>query len=548
MKRDEKAKIEDNLLTEESTSQSDEQLSAVEDSKHEERTEQLGEDDQIAPSTVLGNVLMPMRDMGGYTLFVSWAFLFGWGRSIALIENDWTFLVTRAMLFGAVAVGAFILFATRGDFLRALEGTPWEFVYPLMCALPGITFFVEMSLAASCTLWFIAGLGQAAMFFFWVVRLRILSSKQQLYVTCCGFIGGGVVLAIAPFVFPMLVVCVAILAPFGSFVLLKFARVRFEGYSDRLTIWNGDRKFFSGIRNFSSAIPFKGDKYKVVLKGLFSCLYSVFLGFVTCLMMTQSMIPTSEVVIGLGNIISAFIMLLLLVASGSVRQQNLLLRLFLPVTCISMCLLSATWPSEWSLLCALLLFSLFGCLEIMNAYSAYVGTSYDAVRWFWEIQASRMGNASGFFLGWLFVGLFGSALTSSPYTFLLTCFILSCIAVVIEALFFGHSVLAGFEEPDAFELDGAEDVELSESDAKGSSVEECYLQVSMEMAEEFKLSPRQTEIFVYLARGRNVQFIREKLVLSTPTVKSHVYSIYQKMDIHSHQELIDMVEERLKQS
>lgn len=84
------------------------------------------------------------------------------------------------------------------------------------------------------------------------------------------------------------------------------------------------------------------------------------------------------------------------------------------------------------------------------------------------------------------------------------------------------------------------------SDTTGAAVEEYYLAISHEMAHEFKLSPRQTEIFIYLARGRNVQFIREKLVLSTPTVKSHTYAIYQKLGIHSHQELIDMVEQRLK--
>lgn len=49
-----------------------------------------------------------------------------------------------------------------------------------------------------------------------------------------------------------------------------------------------------------------------------------------------------------------------------------------------------------------------------------------------------------------------------------------------------------------------------------------------------------------LAKGRNVQFIKDKLVLSTPTVKSHVYSVYQKMGVHSHQELIDLVESEVK--
>ena len=64
--------------------------------------------------------------------------------------------------------------------------------------------------------------------------------------------------------------------------------------------------------------------------------------------------------------------------------------------------------------------------------------------------------------------------------------------------------------------------------------------------DRYKLSPRQKEIFLLLAKGRNVQFIRDELVLSTPTVKSHIYNIYQKMGVHSHQELIDLVENGVK--
>ncbi len=44
-----------------------------------------------------------------------------------------------------------------------------------------------------------------------------------------------------------------------------------------------------------------------------------------------------------------------------------------------------------------------------------------------------------------------------------------------------------------------------------------------------------------MARGRNRDYIQEALVISKNTVKVHVKHIYQKMDVHSHQELIDMV-------
>ena len=59
----------------------------------------------------------------------------------------------------------------------------------------------------------------------------------------------------------------------------------------------------------------------------------------------------------------------------------------------------------------------------------------------------------------------------------------------------------------------------------------------------FELSPRETDILGYLARGRNAAYLKDKLNISPHTVKSHIYSIYRKFDIHSQQKLMDFIEE-----
>lgn len=56
------------------------------------------------------------------------------------------------------------------------------------------------------------------------------------------------------------------------------------------------------------------------------------------------------------------------------------------------------------------------------------------------------------------------------------------------------------------------------------------------------LTKRETEILTMLARGRNGKFIEEHYVVSYNTVKTHVKHIYLKLDVHSQQELIDLVE------
>ena len=62
------------------------------------------------------------------------------------------------------------------------------------------------------------------------------------------------------------------------------------------------------------------------------------------------------------------------------------------------------------------------------------------------------------------------------------------------------------------------------------------------VAARYQLSPREAEVCEYLARGRSQTYIREALFLSKNTVATHVRRIYTKLDVHSKQELIDLVE------
>ncbi|MDR1421749.1 MAG: helix-turn-helix transcriptional regulator [Coriobacteriales bacterium] len=66
--------------------------------------------------------------------------------------------------------------------------------------------------------------------------------------------------------------------------------------------------------------------------------------------------------------------------------------------------------------------------------------------------------------------------------------------------------------------------------------------VSEQIAHDHGLTPRETEILALLVRGRSGRYIKDDLGVSQNTVKAHVRHIYQKLDIHTHQELIDLIE------
>jgi DNA-binding CsgD family transcriptional regulator len=64
----------------------------------------------------------------------------------------------------------------------------------------------------------------------------------------------------------------------------------------------------------------------------------------------------------------------------------------------------------------------------------------------------------------------------------------------------------------------------------------------MNVAQTYNLSLRQQDVLIYLAKGRNAEYIQKKLVVSNHTAKTHVYQVYRKLNVHSQQELIDLIE------
>ena len=62
------------------------------------------------------------------------------------------------------------------------------------------------------------------------------------------------------------------------------------------------------------------------------------------------------------------------------------------------------------------------------------------------------------------------------------------------------------------------------------------------IARNHGITNREVEIMLLVTTGRSAARIAESLGVSTATINSHVHHIYQKLDIHSRQELIDLLE------
>jgi DNA-binding CsgD family transcriptional regulator len=70
-------------------------------------------------------------------------------------------------------------------------------------------------------------------------------------------------------------------------------------------------------------------------------------------------------------------------------------------------------------------------------------------------------------------------------------------------------------------------------------------QRAIQEAERCGLSRRETEILLYLIRGRSSKRIADELFISPETVRTHCKRIYHKMGVHTREDLIDSLEQNL---
>ena len=107
------------------------------------------------------------------------------------------------------------------------------------------------------------------------------------------------------------------------------------------------------------------------------------------------------------------------------------------------------------------------------------------------------------------------------------------LVAVVSLFLFKDRALGGSEDPaPAQTQDLSADAELARLDTR------CQA-----LAQAHGLTPRETELLVQLAQGRTLRAISEKLTVSENTVKYHVKSIYQKLGVHTRDEVIDLVKE-----
>lgn len=201
---------------------------------------------------------------------------------------------------------------------------------------------------------------------------------------------------------------------------------------------------------------------------------------------------------------------------------------------MSSVLLGLTMLCLWALLCRVSFRSGMEAVQV-------VGVGFGA---------ACLGTMAGVGTG---VVLYGEGMAPSMFTLVMAVAVVLCVAASlfllrlsdVRALMEPEPEAAGEEAPSLAEgvrdslglADGGDALSPSALDDYQATLQRlCGI-----MALDFGLSAREADVLELLVVGKDAKAIADELFISFNTVRSHIRRIYVKLDVHSRQELLDLV-------
>lgn len=132
-----------------------------------------------------------------------------------------------------------------------------------------------------------------------------------------------------------------------------------------------------------------------------------------------------------------------------------------------------------------------------------------------------------------------------------TCWRMTCPQVAAQARQNAERAASDGAGQDAVRQDGrpvgAEGHRDEADDGAGDLRKMRWRMVVGQLAQESGLTSREEEVLLLMAKARNARSISEELDISYNTARTHVRNIYTKLGVHSHAELVVLIEERRRQ-
>ncbi len=472
---------------------------------------------------------MELLAMGGFALFFGWMLItFYWLfaeflQVLPVGERD----VIQLFIFAGIALGYLMchVLAKRASF-TLFKAPVFAAEAVLSLAVPVICFALAANIAIPtpvfCAVNLLAGIGGGMLTVSWLDVCGRCKSKAYARFCAEALLGGGALFALAALMPTQFqpVFCIVYIAV--SIAILRYASA------------NADNAAAASI----SAVKRLPWKFAREIEPSFIAFGIVF-GLTFVFLFNYG---ADYVFVGLLATIPGAAILLALTVKGVFLNITVLQRILLCVTVLScICIPFATGYIQ--LACAFLVIAAWA-LFMPTTYAHLVRKSVEIgeISVFRQVPQRLLASSIGYLVGWGIASavtvVFGAH--SDAFTVVRLC--TACLVVLAVMVFFPQSEHHGETSDRAPEVP-AEIQDGVHAAPAGMTEAEAFEARIAAVADMYQLSPRETDVLHYLAKGRNAAYIQNKLTISPHTVKSHIYSIYRKTDIHSQQSLMDFVEE-----
>ena len=470
----------------------------------------------------------------GMSAYLGWIFCIFWSPSIfpSTLADASIQLVRIGLAIGMMV--AYIIFGVFAEFLsrkkRKFAILAGALVLPPLCCV-GSLVGEWANLALLFSAWGIGGIGTAALLMMWSRPLAVLNRKQLLLTDAAAFFLGSFLYLSTSFLpFPVPCILIAVL-PVLSLMLAHLTASKTPDHSSDITVSGSKKDRIILDEAESLGVEDGGDAERIsFLRTVFLALaYSVGIGFVGSCATVSELYPNNVYIITAGNAIAG-IGTIIFFAKKSRNIMTLLTEVFLPCVLVCIFLFSISGYSG-QLICLFFLFVIFAChdsIETASISSKAELFEKDPIRTF---AFGRTLNGVGAVFGWIAGYVMNFQFSSGTTERVIVCFALVVFLVVVASFAVFHpGIYSLYQKARGYEK------------TDGKSYERELRKKAQVIASKVKLTSRQEEVLYYLAQGRNSEYVSQKLYISNHTAKSHIYSIYAKLQIHSQQELLDIFE------
>ena len=462
--------------------------------------------------------------VAGLTLFFSWVFSLMNSSMYLLLSNVADdFIVKEMFICSALVMAILVWLISKFSAFNNITITILLVVsaMPVIAELFGLLGFLPFE--ASITLWILSGAGTTALFIFWGLFISSFEFKKSGLYPMVGLAAAVIIATCISLLGPSHARYLTILFPAWSLFSYFIARsYRSSGKSD---------SFVAELKSFN-AKPSQTDSV-LITPMIITVINSVCLGFSVYYLFISSSYENHS-----NTLIFCFVLLVLcairIVDFVKIRKIGSLFSALTILPYVAICILPLSFLDArfWTVSCSIML-CISGLNVIINRSAVFVfaerSNKVSPLFFLYDCMGTIAGIGIGFFCSYLVFGNVFTGQIENIYAPSILVIVITIIWTLISRKNLEKQLV--FYEP-------SNDLGVGDNGDSFSSWHEKL----EEFSNYYNLSPRQYEVLLLLAKGRNASYIKDKLVISNHTAKAHIYNIYQKTSVNSRQELISLIE------